>query len=148
MKKLILGLFPKQEDADTALFHLRDTGILSKEISIISHEDAAEKYRKLREKHDAEPGAAEAGIMLGGMAGLFASLAPIVVPGMGPILVTGPLTALLGFLMGSLTGGLIGALIDMGVPDKTAKKYTEGVKQGGALLAVVVGEKKNRKKST
>src|SRR5260370_373312 len=102
-RKIILGIFPKQENADEALFHLKEEGFDSDEMSVITREDKVVKYR---------PGndltGTVTGTILGGLAGLLIAITPVVVPGLGAVLIVGPLTALSGFLTGAIAGGLMG----------------------------------------
>jgi uncharacterized membrane protein len=135
MKKMILALFPKKEDADEALFHLTDDGFKSEEISVIAREDRMEQYRSKRTKGDATV----TGALLGGLAGLLIVATPIVLPGVG-VLVAGPLTALTGLALGTLTGGIIGALVDIGLSEPQARQYEKRIKEGGVLLSVPVDD--------
>lgn len=78
-----------------------------------------------------------AGGVLGGTAGLIAGLASLAVPGVGPLMVVGPIVAALtGAGIGALAGGLIGGLRQIGVPDAEAEYYAESVRRGGALVVV------------
>lgn len=140
MKKLLLGVFPKHEDADTALFHLKDTGIESEEISIIAREDKVKEYRSRESGGEA----VVAGGLLGGIAGLLIAATPVVLPGVG-ILIAGPLTVLTGLAMGAVTGGLLGALVDVGISESQARRFEKYIKEGGILLAVPVSEKTEAK---
>ena len=142
MKKTILGIFPKHEDADRALFHLKDEGFKASEVSVIAREDTMKKYRA-EEADNAGTGVLTGGV-LGGLAGLLIAATPVIVPGLG-LLVAGPLTLLASFATGALAGGLIGALIDMGVSEDTAKSYENKIKNGEVLLAVNASDKDESK---
>jgi len=81
------------------------------------------------------------GGVVGGAAGLAASLMALSIPGIGPIVAAGPLVAMLsGAGAGAMAGGLIGALTDAGVPEENANYYAETVRRGGALVTVKVDE--------
>jgi uncharacterized membrane protein len=67
------------------------------------------------------------------------------VPGIGPVIVTGTVatalfmtlgTTAVGAGFGAAAGGLLGALSDLGFSEEDAAFYAEGVKQGGILLYV------------
>ncbi len=80
---------------------------------------------------------AVAGGVIGGAAGLIASLAGLAVPGIGPLVAAGPIAAALaGAGIGAVAGGLIGGLRQVGVSDTDAEYYAEAVRRGGALLIV------------
>ena len=87
---------------------------------------------------------AATGAWFGGLFGLCVGAAFLVLPGIGPIVVAGPLTAALvagieGALAGTALGSLAGALVGWGVPREKALKYETHVK-GGKFLVVVRGE--------
>jgi hypothetical protein len=84
---------------------------------------------------------AVAGAVVGGGAGLAASLAGLAIPGIGPIIAAGPIVATLaGAGTGAVAGGLIGGLVDLGVPETDAEYYAEAVRRGGALVTVRADE--------
>jgi len=65
----------------------------------------------------------------------------LAIPGIGPLLVAGPVAAALaGASIGAAAGGLIGGLVDLGVPDEEARRYTEAVRAGATLVTVTVDE--------
>jgi hypothetical protein len=87
------------------------------------------------------PGNAAAGAGIGGVVGLLAGAAALAIPGVGPFIAAGPLTALLGgALAGGAAGGIIGALSGIGVPDEYAREYAAGIEQGQTLVSVRPGE--------
>lgn len=135
MKHILLGIFRKQEDADSALVELGDSGFVTDEISVVAREDKMKKYRS---KGIGGEAIATGGI-LGGLAGLLIATAPVVIPGVG-ILVAGPLVALSGLALGALTGGLIGALVDAGLSESQARSYENRIQQGEVLLGIQVDD--------
>ncbi|MGA8350193.1 MAG: DUF1269 domain-containing protein, partial [Isosphaeraceae bacterium] len=65
----------------------------------------------------------------------------LVLPGVGPVVIAGPLSAALlggleGALAGAAFGALSGALIGLGVPKNQALKYEAQVKAGKFLVIV------------
>ncbi|MGA7917467.1 MAG: hypothetical protein WCA00_19690 [Candidatus Acidiferrales bacterium] len=73
------------------------------------------------------------GAALGGTLGLFAALTGLVVPGIGPLLIAGPL---FGAFAGATAGGAVGVLVGLGIPEDEAKLYEERLKKGGILVSV------------
>ena len=60
-----------------------------------------------------------------------------VIPGIGPILAVGPISAALaGIGIGAAAGGVIGLLRDKGVSEEEAEYYAEGIRRGGSLVSV------------
>ena len=65
----------------------------------------------------------------------------LAVPGIGPVLGVGPLAAALAGMAGEVAGeSLLRALQEHGVPAHEAPAYAEGVRRGGALVAVETEE--------
>jgi hypothetical protein len=61
----------------------------------------------------------------------------IAIPGLGPLLVAGPIiAALTGVGSGGVVGGIIGALAGLGIPEYEAKRYEGRIKLGGLLVSV------------
>ncbi|HEY3965003.1 MAG TPA: hypothetical protein VGM05_10670, partial [Planctomycetaceae bacterium] len=65
----------------------------------------------------------------------------LILPGLGPVVIAGPLSAAIlggieGALAGAALGGLSGALIGWGIPKDDALKYEIQVKAGKFLVVV------------
>lgn len=125
--RTIVGLFDTFEHAQSTFHDLESAGIDSGDISVIAHGDVIHHGR-------GSTGATGAGTAIGAGLGLLAGLAAIAIPGVGPVMVLGPMLA--GGLMGAVAGGLVGSLVDAGVPAEEAEYYTEGVRRGGTLVVV------------
>jgi hypothetical protein len=67
------------------------------------------------------------GAALGGTLGVFA------VPGIGALLIAGPL---FGAFAGATAGGAVGVLLGLGIPEDEAKLYQDRLKKGGILVSV------------
>jgi hypothetical protein len=77
------------------------------------------------------------GASIGGLGGLLIGFATLAAPGVGTILVAGPILAALGGAgIGAAAGGLIGALQQEGVPEEQARYYAEGVRRGDIVVSV------------
>jgi len=115
--------------ANAILTALRGAGF-SSEISVVIGDRA--ESRDMSVKEDAVRGA-----KLGGVAG---ALIALTLPGIGEILVLGPLlAALAGAAAGGAVGGLAGgsgALGHAGLPEEVARRFDQGVAKGEILIAV------------
>jgi hypothetical protein len=61
----------------------------------------------------------------------------MMIPGLEPLAVAGPVVGALGGLGAGVTlGGLTGALVGSGIPEYEAKRYEGRVRRGGILLSV------------
>ena len=148
--KTVIALFTDQSEATNALHQLDSIGYSPNTISLlmkdsktaeqISHETGVATGR------GAATGAAT-GAALGGLAGLLIGIGAITLPGIGAILVGGPLATALGLsgaaastatgaLTGAVAGGLIGALMNLGMSQKDAEHYERRLQEGAILLAI------------
>ena len=94
----------------------------------------------LAEQMDASPGVdiedSRAAARLGELSGQVLAAIAVVLPGIGPIVAAGPLSAGLGEAAGHVAGGLASALKNAGVPAERADHIVEDIERGGVLLAV------------
>ncbi|MCL5091072.1 MAG: DUF3341 domain-containing protein [Patescibacteria group bacterium] len=147
---ILLGIFADPRQADEAVNELRDTGFRQEDISVIMREGKVvavpEGGRGAEIARDTVTGVTTGGA-IGGVAGLIIGIAAITIPGIGGLLVAGPLAIALGLgeigattfagaVTGAAAGGLIGALVGVGVPEKKAKIYEEAIRKGQILLSV------------
>jgi hypothetical protein len=154
MVKTIVGSFDSFNEAHQVANELRAAGFLDNDISIVANnaDGAYENDARIGDttttRTDRDAGdtsatakGAVAGAVVGGGAGLAASLAGLAIPGIGPIIAAGPIVATLaGAGTGAVAGGLIGGLVDLGVPETDAEYYAEAVRRGGALVTVRADE--------
>jgi uncharacterized membrane protein len=115
---------------------LEAAGIPSSKISMIASKKSADAIGDSQTQTGAGVGA-----VVGGGAGLLASLGLLAIPGLGPILTAGwlvPTTA--GALAGGVTGGIVGALVDSGVSEEHAHVLSEAIRRGGTLVSVRIDE--------
>ncbi|HUO28629.1 MAG TPA: hypothetical protein VMU80_05405 [Bryobacteraceae bacterium] len=136
----VFGLFRSRLQAEEAVDTLLSNRFRAEDISVLMSENIGTKDFAY-EKHTKAPEAATAGVVVGGVAGgtlgLLAGLGTLAIPGLGALLVAGPIVAALaGLGTGGAVGGLIAALIGMGIPEYEAKRYEGMVKEGRVLLSV------------
>ena len=150
MAETMLGIFSNREMAENAIAQLEKENYDVKNMSIIMKE--SEESKRLAQNTGANIGTGVAtgavtGAVLGGIAGILIGIGAIAIPGIGAILVGGPITTALGItgvaaattsgvVAGALTGGVVGGLVSLGVPEERARTYEEQIKHGGILLAV------------
>jgi hypothetical protein len=136
--RTVVAVFGRGADLEPAYGALRAEGIGENEISIVRpSEDAAPPVGAGETK--AEAGAttgAAAGAVIGGLAGL----AALAIPGIGPLLVAGPIAAVLaGAVTGGALGGLVGSFAGLGIPTEDAERFEAAVRSGGTFMAVRTG---------
>lgn len=158
--RAVTALFDSQEDAARVIDRIEAAGVPHADIGIVSL-NAAERsagpttdepagaaaagrenptQESLAHESSAAEGAgagATIGTVLGGGAGLLASLGLLAIPGAGPVIAAGWLVAALsGAGVGAAAGGLIGALTGAGLSGADAETYAEGIRRGGTLVTV------------
>jgi hypothetical protein len=95
-------------------------------------------------------GAATGGVA-GSVLGLLAGIGALAIPGFGPLIAAGPITAALsGAAIGAATGGVVGGLIGLGMPEIEAKIYEGKLRTGNYLVSVHAhdGKEVDRAKAT
>lgn len=139
MKKHVINAYDNEEQAIEALEQLKAEGYDKDEISLITKDT-----KKLREKASevkttstdgALSGAAAGGGL--GLAGIAIGLPGFMIPGVGAVLVAGPVLAVLGgAAAGAATkeGGLKPALMKQGIPNDDAERYAKSVEDGKILI--------------
>ncbi|MCK9477911.1 MAG: DUF1269 domain-containing protein [Firmicutes bacterium] len=128
MKK-ITAVFTSHEDAVEAAYRVKEAGLRTSDISIITNEENTEP------QNDQISRGTVGGGVLGGAAGLLLGLGTIAVPGLGVIAAAGPIAGLLG---GAVTGGIVGALVDLGIPQEKSEEYEQDIKEGNTIWAMDV----------
>jgi Heat induced stress protein YflT len=154
MSRSIIGIFNNSNDAENAVKELKSIGYSSDDISIIARE--TEEIKTLRENTSTAGSVADGAVTgtvtgagVGALAGLLIGAGILALPGIGGILIGGPIAAALGLtgaaattmsgaVTGGVAGGIIGALVGMGVSETDAESYSKRIAQGQILLAVRV----------
>ncbi|NLC31755.1 MAG: hypothetical protein GX781_00445, partial [Clostridiales bacterium] len=149
-KKYLIGVYPTENEAVSAIKRLLEVGYENNDISVLAKNP--ERFEMLEDRTDidvdsskavgraAGAGAATGGI-IGGIGGLLLSIGTLAIPGIGPFLAAGPIAATLGGIAaGGAAGGLVGALAGMGIEKSEAKHYEEALERGDLLVLVEADE--------
>jgi uncharacterized membrane protein len=137
---LVLALFDRPAAMTTAARALHEEGVERDQISVIARNHDEEGA--LAQQLDATPGAeveeSRPAAVLGELSGLVLAAIAFVLPGVGPIVAAGPLSAGLGEAAGHVAGGIASALEDAGVNPDHARSLEAEVERGAILLGVHV----------
>ena len=137
---LVLGLYSTPSAAAAGARALHALGVARDQISVVSrnHDEAG----ALADQMDASPGAdiedSRPAARLGELGGQVLAAIALVMPGIGPIVAAGPLSADLGEAVGHAAGRLASVLARAGVPQTRADALQREVERGSVLLAVHV----------
>lgn len=140
-----VGVFKTHENAERALNELRSFGVAASDISYVYvniHGEIVDENTNHKIGSGAATGATT-GSLIGAIAGL--AIANGILPGLGSLIVAGPLAAALGFTgvaattvagaaTGAAAGGFIGALGNIGVSNTDAIFYETLVRAGEVLV--------------
>jgi uncharacterized protein YjbJ (UPF0337 family) len=142
--RMVSGLFRDRDSAERAYGSLSERGYGKDDVNLMMSDDTRKKY--FSDDDDSElgtkawEGAGKGAAIGGGVGATLAAIAAIgttlALPGIG-LLIAGPIAAgLAGAGAGALSGGLIGALIGHGIPEEHARRYEQGIREGGIVMGV------------
>ena len=137
---IVVALFRTPADAAAAARALHGVGVVREHLSVVARTHDEEGV--LAEEMDATPGAdiedSRRAAMLGELSGQVLAAIAMVMPGIGPIVAAGPLSAGLGEAAGHVAGGVAGVLSGAGVSAERAEALQSEVEAGAVLLGVHV----------
>jgi hypothetical protein len=137
---LVLALYSSPAAAAAGARALHALGVGRDQISVVSrnHDEAG----ALAEQMDATPGAdiedSRPAARLGELGGQVLAAIALIMPGIGPIVAAGPLSADLGEAAGHAAGSISSVLARAGVPADRADALQREVEHGSILLGVHV----------
>jgi hypothetical protein len=138
----VIATYPDHASAEDAVRRLQQNGIPMQNLSIIGKDfQAIDKPLGFVTTGDVAKSGAKVGAWTGGLFGLLVGAAFLILPGIGPVVIAGPLAAALlggieGALAGAAFGGLTGALVGLGVSKDKAIRYESQVKAGKFLVTL------------
>jgi len=138
-KPVVFGIYTNRKAVEVAVERLQSSGFSKNAISVVwPHQNLGELAHQKETKalEGAEIGAG-AGAILGGILGTLAGAGMLVIPGLGTVLLAGPIMSAI-VAVGAMAGvgGLWGGLIGMGMTEKEAKHYEGRLHKGDILLSV------------
>ena len=136
----VFGIYTLRQGVEDAVTLLRDAGYRHTDISVLFSENAVSKDLGTEKASKLPEGAttgASTGAVAGAVLGWLAGIGALTIPGVGPLIASGPIVAALaGAGAGGTVGGITGGLIGLGIPEYEAKRYEGRVDRGGILLSV------------
>jgi len=140
----IVAVYRDHATAETAIRQLHKAGFAMGDLSIIGRDfQMSEEPVGFISAGDYAKAGAGTGAWFGGLFGLLVGAAFLILPGVGPIVVAGPIASALlagleGAIAGTALGSLAGVLVGWGIPRDRALKYETEIK-GGKFIVVVRG---------
>jgi hypothetical protein len=143
-----LGLFSNREDAEQALTELKSSGFPMDKVSVVARDAGesvgdTETIAQVGDKNlDTGAGVVADTLTNSALATVLVGLGSLAIPGIGPIIAAGTLGASLVAGVASTGvaaaafGGVVKALTDLGIPEETARTYTDRLQAGDYLVVV------------
>jgi hypothetical protein len=136
----VFGIYPDGSSVTDAIDQLKAAGFRSTDLSVLSADNLGSKDFG-HERHTKAPEGAVAGgglgAVVGATAGWLVGAGALLVPGLEPVVVAGPVMGMLsGMGAGVTVGGLMGAAVGAGSPEYEAKRYEGRIRRGGILVSV------------
>jgi hypothetical protein len=135
---LVLAVFDTAASAAAAARALHEIGVPRDRISVVARNHEEEGV--LAEQMEATPGAdiedSRPAARLGELGGQVLAAIAMVMPGIGPIVTAGPLSAGLGEAAGHVAGSVASVLSGAGLPHDRAAALQQAVESGSLLLGV------------
>jgi hypothetical protein len=147
-RQTVGALFSQRMDAENAINALKARGFRGDQIGIAMRDRNEQGTLVEDTGSKAAEGAATGalgGAALGGLVGFLVGIGALVIPGIGPIISAGALTAafgtagattLAGAGIGAATGGIVGGLVGLGFPEDEAKYFDTGFRKGHIIVTV------------
>jgi uncharacterized protein (TIGR02271 family) len=139
-RRAVFGISQNEQQASDIVTQLKQNGFSSNDISVLFPDKRGTKDFAHEKNTKAPEGATTGGVsggVLGGVLGWLVGVGALAIPGLGPFVAAGPITAALsGAAVGAGTGGLIGALVGLGMPEYEAKRYEGKLREGNILISV------------
>ena len=143
----ITGVFNSQSEAETALTHLQQSGILHDRLTIMTpgnNYKIADEMRSVPKDASEQPGMGGAvGALLGGGVGFTGgAILMALVPGVGPVTAFGLLGAAVlgaaGATIGATTGNKVENSMSQGIPEDEIYVYEDALRRGKTVVIALV----------
>src|SRR5580704_15409355 len=121
--KIVAALFRTQAEGEAAYNKLLSNGFTREQLSFIAGSSA---------EREVSP---EVTTYLTDAIGVAVEAMALLVPGTGPLVAAGPLAGAI-TQIGARHEGIAGVLLEHGMPAEKASYYEDGIRRGGALVAV------------
>ncbi|MGE5223759.1 MAG: hypothetical protein ACM3PY_15080 [Omnitrophica WOR_2 bacterium] len=141
MTMMVIGLYPRPEDAQESVRELAGSGYNRENISFIVRDEQAEYGRRIadQQKNPQAPDDDEdsQGWLVHEISYFLNDLVELETPELGHLVAAGPLAGRMkGEASEAPSTSLLDALTGFGIPEQHARLYNEGVRQGSILVAV------------
>lgn len=137
---LVLALFERRDQAALGAHAARELGISSEHLSVVArnHEEEGEIAGEIGGTPGADIEDSRLAARFGELGAHVIAAIALVLPGIGPIVASGPLAAGMGEAAGHVAGDLGAILSGAGVSNDRADRFERAVKRGAILIGAHV----------
>jgi uncharacterized membrane protein len=130
----VVAVYDSFDAARDAIREIERANFPSDQVSLVSHDvrNEVDRDEMLQFGDNTERNAAR-GAGIGGLLGLLMGAPLLAIPGVGPVLLAGPLAA---GMTGAIVGGFLGSMSGWGVHSDHIREYEEIVDKGSVLVVV------------
>lgn len=133
-QQCVVGIFSALDAARPALEALEQENYSDKQVSLVtSSVEKQVENEEMLEYGDKGAEKAAKGAGVGGLIGMLLGAPLLMVPGVGPLVIAGPLAM---GMTGGIVGGFLGAMSGWGVEPENVEKYQQKVTDGAVLIVV------------
>ncbi|MBV9144182.1 MAG: hypothetical protein JO115_25220 [Pseudonocardiales bacterium] len=132
----VVGVYESMKDAEAAVRTLLEQGVPAEQVSIVGQDLHSEtEVHGFVTTGDVAKMGAKSGAWVGGLFGVLSGAALLFVPGVGALVVLGPLAAgALAAAEGAAAGGGLGAVLGHFIAKKHVPKYSRHLEAGNYLV--------------
>ncbi|MBV8540363.1 MAG: hypothetical protein JO063_02115 [Pseudonocardiales bacterium] len=132
----VVGVYESMKDAEEAVRTLLEQGVPAEQVSIVGQDLHSEtQVHGFVTTGDVAKTGAKSGAWVGGLFGVLTGAALLFVPGVGALVVLGPLAAgALAAAEGAAAGGGVGAVLGHFIAKKHVPKYSRHLEAGSYLV--------------
>lgn len=132
----VVGVYDSMKDAEAAVRALLDQGVPADQVSIVGQDLHSEtEVHGFVSTGDVAKTGAKTGAWVGGLFGVLTGVAVLFVPGVGALIVLGPLAAgALAAAEGAAAGGGLGAMLGHFIAKKHVPKFSRHLEAGKYLV--------------
>ncbi|MGH3855201.1 MAG: general stress protein [Pseudonocardiaceae bacterium] len=132
----VVGVYESMKDAESAVRTLLEQGVPAEQVSIMGQDLRSEtQVHGFVTTGDVAKTGATTGAWVGGLFGVLSGVALLFVPGVGALVVLGPLAAgALAAAEGAAAGGGLGAVLGHFIAKKHVPKYSRHLEAGNYLV--------------
>jgi hypothetical protein len=127
----VVAVYSSFDDATRGIQALDDSGFPHRQVSLVSHQNEEQVPRNETKPGDESEHQAVKGAAFGGLLGMLAGAPLLAIPGVGPLLLAGPIAT---GMTGALVGGFLGSMSGWGVHADHVAEYQRKVEKGKVLV--------------